>query len=180
VDTRSSETADPEEGDASVATYQATSRAANAPDIEAAGYDLVFVRSEAKLIKGGQYLKDKVNGDPKLELYFNVISNDDENPGLMFEDGQAIEVSRLVGTGFNTTSKTTPGEVLFLKAILTKSEYEAFIEGAGTPDDEEDAPAGLVGRVVQGEVYVKDDGWPGVGSLFAPKGGQKGKPYSGK
>ena len=76
-----------------MATYQATSRAANAPNIEAAGYDLVFVKSEAKRIKGGQYLKDKVNGDEKLELFFNVVSNDDENPGLIFEDGDAVEVS---------------------------------------------------------------------------------------
>jgi len=163
-----------------MATYQATSRAANAPDIEAAGYDLVFVRLEEKLIKGGQYLKDKVKGDPKLELFFNVVSNDDENPGLMYEDGEPIEVSRLVGVGFNTASKTVPGEVLFLKAISTAAEYAAFLEGGPSPDDSIDAPAGLVGRVVQGEVYVKDDGWPGVGALFAPKGGQKGKPYSGK
>lgn len=163
-----------------MATYQATSRAANAPTIEAAGYDLVFVRSESKLIKGGQYLKDKVNGDPKLELFFNVVSNDDDEPGLIFENGDAIEVSRLVGIGFNTASKTVPGEVLFLKAILTKDEYQTFLDGGGTPDDEADAPKGLIGRVVQGEVYVKDDGWPGVGAVFAPKGGQKGKPYSGK
>jgi hypothetical protein len=164
-----------------MATYQATSKAADAPNIEPAGYDLVFVRSEAKRVKGGQYTKDAVNGDPKLELTFNVVSNDDEDPGLIFDEGgDAIEVSKLVGTGFNVTSKTTPSEVLFLKAILTASEFTAFTEGKGTPDDEVAAPAGLVNRVVQGEVFVKENGWPGVGSLFAPKGGQKGKPYSGK
>jgi hypothetical protein len=163
-----------------MATYQATSKAADAPDIEAAGYDLVFVRSEAKLVKGGQYTKNKEQGDPKLELVFNLVSNDDDEPGLIFEDGDAVEVSKLVGTGFNVTSKTTPSEVLFLKAICTASEFSAFVEGKGTPDDEKDAPAGLRGRVVQGEVFVKENGWPGVGAIFAPKGGQKGKPYSGK
>lgn len=161
-----------------MATYQATSRAASAPDIEPAGYDLVFVRSESKRIKGGMYTKDTVNGDPKLELFFNVVSNDDEKPGLIYEDGDAIEVSKLVGVGFNTTSKTVPGEVLFLKAILTAAEFAAFLEGAGTPDDEVKAPEGLVGRVVQGEVYINGEGWPGVGAIFAPKGGQKGKPFS--
>jgi hypothetical protein len=162
-----------------MATYQATAKAADAPDIEAAGYDLVFVRSEAKRVTGGKFTKDTVNGDPKLELTFSVVSNDDEQPGLILgADGEPIEVNKLVGTGFNTQSKTTPAEVLFLKAICTKAEYDAFLNGDGSPDDEEDAPRGLVGRVVQGEVFVKENGWPGVGALFAPKGGQKGKPYS--
>ena len=168
-----------------MATYQATSKAADAPSIEPAGYDLVFTRMEQKRIKGGQYVKDTVNGDPKLEPFFNVVSNDDEKPGLLSyaegeRAGEPVEVSKLLGTGFNTASKTVPSEVLFLKAILTAAEFAAFLDGKGTPDDEEDAPAGLVGRVVQGEVYNNDKGWPGLGALFAPKGGQKGKPYSGK
>lgn len=163
-----------------MATYQATSKAADAPDIEPAGYDLVFVRSEAKRVKGGQYTKDAVNGDPKLELVFNVVSNDEDSPGLIYDGGDPIEVSKLVGTGFNVTSKTTPSEVLFLKAILTAAEFAAFTEGKGTPDDEVNAPEGLVGRVVQGEVFVKENGWPGVGALFAPKGGQKGKRFASK
>lgn len=163
-----------------MATYQATAKAADAPNIEAAGYDLVFVGAEAKRVTGGKFTKDTVNGDPKLELTFNVVSNDDDAPGLILgEDGEPITVNKLVGTGFNTQSKTTPAEVLFMKAICTKTEYEAFLNGEGTPDDELDAPRGLVGRVVQGEVFVKENGWPGVGALFAPKGGQKGKPYSG-
>lgn len=163
-----------------MATYQATSKAADAPDIEAAMYDLVFVKSEGKRIKGGQYTKDTVNGDPKLELTFNVVSNDDEDPGLIYgDDGDAIELTKLVGTGFNTASKTVPSEVLFLKAILTKAEFDAFVNGDGTPDDEVDAPEGLRGRVIQGEVFVKDSGWPGIGSLVAPKGGQKAKAYKG-
>jgi hypothetical protein len=161
-----------------VATYQATSKAADAPDIEAAMYDLVFVRSEAKKVKGGQYTKDAVNGDPKLELVFNAISNDEDEPGLLYHEGDPIEVSKLVGVGFNINSKTTPGEVLFLKAILTAAEYAKFEAGEGTPDDEVDAPTGLRGRVVQGEVFVKENGWPGVGTLVAPKGGQKGKKSS--
>lgn len=160
-----------------MATYQATSKAADAPDIEAAGYDLVFVKSESKRVKGGQYTKNKEDGDLKLELTFNVISNDEDKPGLMYEDGDPIEVNKLVGVGFNTTSKTTPSEVLFLKAICTAAEFNAFLEGQGTPDDEVNAPEGLVGRVVQGEVFVKDNGYPGVGAVFAPKGGQKGKRF---
>jgi hypothetical protein len=162
-----------------MATYQATAKAADAPDIEAAGYDLVFVSATGKTVTGGKFQKN-ADGDPKLELSFNVVSNDDDAPGLITNDeGDPIVVNKLVGVGFNTQSKTTPAEVLWLKAICTKTEFEAFVNGEGTPDDEEDAPAGLVGRVVQGEVFVKENGWPGVGALFAPKGGQKGKPYSG-
>jgi hypothetical protein len=166
-------------------TYQAGSGSADAPkNIESAGYDLVYVRTEAKTIAGGKFTKNKVDGDPKLELTFYVASNDDEAPGLLLwqegeNEGKPIEVNKLVGVGFNTQSKTVPAEVLFLKAILTKTEYDAFLNGESTPDDEEDAPRGLVGRVVQGEVFIKDSGWPGIGALFAPKGGQKGKPYTG-
>lgn len=163
-----------------MATYQATQKAADAPDIEAAMYDLVFVKAEDKLIKGGMYTKNKEQGDPKLELTFNVVSNDEDDPGLLFDkDGDAVELTKIVGVGFNTASKTTPSEVLFLKAILTKAEYQSFLDGEPTPADDVDAPEGLVGRVVQGEVFVKDNGWPGIGAIVAPKGGQKGKAYKG-
>lgn len=161
-----------------MATYQATAKAADAPDIEGAMYDLVFVGSEAKRITGGKFVKDTTNGDPKLELSFNLVSNDEDVPGLILgADGEPVVVNKLVGVGFNTQSKTVPAEVLFLKAICTKAEFEAFLNGEGTPDDEEAAPLGLLNRVIQGEVFIKENGWPGIGALVAPKGAQKGKPY---
>jgi hypothetical protein len=68
-----------------------------------------------------------------------------------------------------------------LKAILTKEEFAAFENGDGTPDDAIRAKdGGLLGRKAQLEVFVKENGWPGVGNVVAPRGGQKGTDFLGK
>lgn len=162
-------------GHVDVAQYTATSKAAEAPDIEEAMYDGILIRVEAKKVKGGQYTKDQVNGDPKLEWVFNPL---DDEGNIIYDKGEPIEVSKLTGVGFNTKSKTVPQEVRVLKALLTKAEFAAFEEGEGTPDDAVDAPAGLLGRKGQLEVFVKENGWPGVGNVVAPTGGQKGKNFT--
>lgn len=162
-----------------MATYQATSKAADAPSVEEAMYNGVLVRVEGKRVKGGQYTKDTVNGDPKLEWTFELKDSDGEY--LTYErDGETfrVEVSKLTGVGFNTAAKTVPQEIRMLKALLTKAEFTAFEEGEGTPDDAERAPAGLLGRGAQLEVFTKESGWPGVGNVVAPLGGQKGKDLS--
>jgi hypothetical protein len=156
-----------------VAQYQASSKAADAPDIEAAMYDALFVSVEAKRVAGGQYTKDKERGDPKLEWNFKlldddgaVIRNDNEESENF---GKPVIVSKLTGVGFNIASKTVPGEVKLLKALLTPAEFAAFEAGAPTPADDKDAPEGLVGRKVQVEVFIKENGWPGVGNVIAAR-----------
>ena len=156
-------------------TYQAQSKAAEAPEIDEAMYDGILVRVEAKKVKGGQYTKNTVNGDPKLEWVFNPL---DENGAVMYDGGDPIEVSKLTGVGFNIAAKTVPQEIRMLKALLTKAEFAEFEAGNGTPDDAEDAPEGLLGRKAQIEVFVKENGWPGIGNVVAPTGGQKGKNFS--
>jgi len=156
-----------------MAQYAATSKAAEAPEIEEAMYDGVLVRVESKRVKGGLYTKDTENGDQKLEWTFNPL---DEQGEVMYDKGEPIEVSKLTGVGFNIASKTVPQEVRMLKALLTKAEFAAFEAGEGTPDDAiPAAEGGLLGRRVQLEVFVKESGWPGVGNVVAPRGGQKGK-----
>jgi hypothetical protein len=158
-----------------MAQFQATSKAAEAPDIEEAMYDLVLVGISATTLKVGKFLKDAVNGDPKLEWSFNPL---DETGAVIINEktGEPIVLSTLTGVGFNIASKTVPGEVKMLKALLTKAEYAAFENGEGTPDSDEDAPLGMLGRKAQGEVFVKENGWPGLGNVVQPRGGQKGKP----
>lgn len=157
--------------------FHASTKAADAPDIEGGMYDALFDRAEGKLVKGGQYTRDTVKGDPKLEWFFTLL--DDDGAVIRNEDddserfGEAIQVSKLTGVGFNIASKTTPQENRILKALLTEAEYAAFEAGEGTPEAEKDAPAGLKGRKVQVEVFIKDNGWPGVGNVIAarkPKG----------
>lgn len=136
-------------------------------------YDALFVGVESKRVAGGQYTKDKEKGDPKLEWNFKlldddgaVIRNDNEDSENF---GKPVIVSKLTGVGFNIASKTVPGEVKLLKALLTPAEFAAFEAGEGTPDSEEEAPAGLIGRKVQVEVFVKENGWPGVGNVIAAR-----------
>lgn len=161
-----------------MAQYQASSKAAEAPEVAEAMYDGVLVRVEAKRVTGGQYTKDTVNGDPKLEWTFNLL--DEETNEVMYDKGEPIEVSKLTGVGFNIASKTVPQEVRMLKAILTKAEFSAFEAGEGTPDDAvRSKEGGLLGRKVQVEVFVKENGWPGIGNVVAPRGGQKGADFLG-
>lgn len=160
-----------------MATRQASSKAAEAPNIEEAMYDGILVLVEEKLVKGGQYTKDPVNGDPKLEWTFQLL---DENGDPVVDGDKPVEVSKLTGVGFNIASKTVPQEVRVLKALLTKAEYTAFEDGEGTPDDAVRAnEGGLLGRKAQLEVFVKENGWPGVGNIVAPRGGQKGADFLG-
>lgn len=158
-----------------MAQYTATSKAAEAPEVEDAMYDGILIRVESKTLKAGQYLKDAVNGDPKLEWYFNLL---DDEGSIIYDKGEPVEVNKLTGVGFNIKSKTVPQEVRMLKALLTKAEFTAFEAGEGTPDDAEEAPAGLLGRKAQLEVFTKDSGWPAVGNVVAPTGGQKGKSFA--
>jgi hypothetical protein len=159
-------------------TFQATEKAAEAPNIEEAMYDLILVRVDNKRVKGGQYTKDTVNGDPKLEWSFNLVN--ESGDVIVYDEehekaGEAVEVSKLTGVGFNIKAKTVPQEIRMLRALLTKAEFAAFEAGEATPDS--DLPAskgGMLGRKAQGEVFVKENGWPGIGNVVAPRGGQKG------
>lgn len=157
-----------------MAKFQATSKAAEAPDIEAAVYDGVLVKVESKRVKGGQYTKDPIKGDEKLEWTFELLDDDgariredrDDNPNF----GKPVEVSKLTGIGFNTKSKTTPAEILMLKALLTADEFTAFEAGEGSPDsDEQVEDGGMLGRKAQVEVFVKENGWPGIDKVIATR-----------
>ena len=138
-------------------TFTPTTKAAEAPDIEAGIYDARFDGTEQKLIKGGQYTRDTVNGDPKLEWAFTLLDDDDD---VMYDDGDPVEVTKLTGVGFNIAAKTVPQELRVLKALCTAAEYAAFEAGQGTKEED------LIGRIVQVEVFVKDNGWPGVGNVL--------------
>ena len=159
-----------------MARYEATSKAAEAPNVEEGMFDAILIGVTAKRVKGGQYTRDTERGDPKLEWGFNLL---DEDGNVVYDDGDPVEVSKLTGTGFNIASKTVPQEVRMLKALLTKAELAAFEAGEGTPDDAVQAPEGLLGRKVQVEVFVKENGWPGIGNVVAPRGGQKGTNFGG-
>lgn len=147
-------------------TFTATSKAAEAPNVEEGMYDARFDGVTSKRVKGGLYTKDTENGDLKLEWAFTLL--DDEGNAL-YDDGDPIELTKLTGTGFNIASKTVPQEVRVLKALLTPAEYAAFENGEGVNEDS------LVGRKVQVEVFVKENGWPGIGNVIAARKSRSSK-----
>ena len=150
-------------------TFTATTKNAEAPDIEPGMYDMRFDGTEQKKVKGGQYTKDTVNGDPKLAWGFTLLDDDGD---VMYDGGDQIELEKLTGMGFNIASKTVPAEVRLLKALCTTAEFAAFEAGQGTTE------ADLLGRIVQGEVFIKDNGWAGIGNVLPArvKRASKSKP----
>lgn len=145
-------------------TFNATSKSADAPELEPGMYDAVFVGTAAKTVKGGKFQKNP-EGDPKLEWNFNIIDADGNELSYETESGEdrPLIVSKLTGVGFNIAASTVPQELRVLKALLTPAEYAAFEAGNGTDEKE------LLGRKVQVEVIIKENGWPGVGNVLPEK-----------
>jgi hypothetical protein len=161
-------------------SYQASQKAASAPDIEPAMYDALFKGSTPRLVLGGQYgpgtvlnvkdgsaykgaIEKAKDGEQfnKLEWAFQLLDSDGDVLEAEFgDDGiKPVQVEKLTGHGFNTASKTVPGEIKVLKALLTPAEYAAFEEGEAVDED------ALIDRKVQVEVFIKEGGWPGVGNI---------------
>jgi len=70
----------------------------------------------------------------------------------------------------NTKSKTTPGAVKVLRALMTDGEYARFEAEQPVPADD------LIGRMVQVQVIIKENGWPKVEDVFpAKKTGRRGR-----
>ena len=62
-----------------------------------------------------------------------------------------------------------PQEVRVLKALLTPAEFAKFEAGDGVDEDS------LVGRKCQVEVFVKENGWPGIGNVIAARKARSSK-----
>lgn len=163
-----------------MAQFQATTKSASAPNIEAQMYDMILTAVESKRVKGGKFTKDAENGDQKLEWLLKLLDDD----GKVLRDdneesenfGKPIILGKLTGIGFNIASTTTPAEVKMLKALLTNAEFKAFEAGEGTPDSSlPQDEGGLLGRKVQGEVFIKENGWPGIGNVIAARKPVKAK-----
>ncbi len=141
-------------------TFTATSKAADAPDIEGGIYDARFDGVAKKFIQGGQY----GDGD-RFEWSFTLM----EDGAVLYDGGDPVELTGLTSTSTNIASKTTPRAVRYLKALMTPAEFAQFEAGEGV-----DAQA-LLGRVVQVEVLIKENGWPTIANVLpAPR--KKSKP----
>ena len=140
--------------------FEAVTTAAEAPQVEPGLYDMRFDGTSDKVVTGGQWQKNE-EGDPKIEWSFTLL---DDDGAALYDGGDPIQLSKLTGTSFNYDSKTVPGGLKMLKALLTPQEYAGFITGGGCPNEDE-----LLGRKVQGEVFVKESGWPAIGNIIGPR-----------
>lgn len=129
-------------------TFQATATSANAPSVEPGEYDARFEGVEAKTLEKAQF-------DPDVFIWRFTLLDDDGK--ALYEEGEPIEVEKVTSQNTNVKSKTTPGAVKVLKALLTADEFETFEEGELVLKDDE-----LVGRKVVLDVFTKESGWPGV------------------
>ena len=143
-------------------TFQATQRSADAPDIEAGVYDASFVGVTKKYIEGGMY-----GGGDRLEWTFALL---DDDGSAIYDNGDAVEVNGLTSMSTNTTSKTQPRAVRYLKALMSTAEFAQFVAGEGMNASD------LIGRVVQVEVIIKDSGWPSIANVLPPRRKRRATP----
>jgi hypothetical protein len=129
-------------------TFTATSKAADAPDVEPGIYDATLLEISQKFITGGQY----GDGD-RFEWAFTLLDDDGE---VLYEREEPVVVEGLTSMSLNTTSKTRPKAIRYLRALMNDSEFAFFEDGAGF-----DA-GNLEGRQVQVDVAIRDSGWPTV------------------
>ena len=136
-------------------TFSATTRSADAPDIEADVYDATFLGVSKKFIKGGAY------GDgERFEWRLALL---DEDGAALYDNGDPVEVTGLTSMSTNILSKTEPRAVRYLRALMSAQEFASFKAGEGL------SATSLVGRTVQAEVAIKDNGWPSVTNLLPPR-----------
>lgn len=137
-------------GDHLGTTFEASTKSANAPKgVKKGEYDAKFKGVESGEIENSQF------GDGKVFFWKFALLDDDGK--AIYSEGEPIEVSKTTSRSTNVKSKTTPGAVKVLKALLSDEEFEDFKDGKSKVKDEE-----LIDRVVVVEVFIKDNDWPGI------------------
>jgi len=144
--------------------FAASTKSADAPDIEPGLYDGKLSSVIVKFIEGGQF------GDGDRFVWTFTLLDDDG--AVLYDDGDPIEVDALTSMSLNTKSKTTPKAVRFFKALATDAEYADFEAGNGIDSDS------LIGRVAQVDVYLRDSGWPSIANVLPKRKARKARPTS--
>lgn len=132
--------------------FSATTVAADAPDIEGGLYDAKFEGVSVKFVEGGQF------GDGDRYVWEFTLLDDDG--AVLYDDGDPITVDGLTSMSLNAASRTKPKALRYLQALLTEAEYAAFLEAKGIDSD------ALLGRIVQVDVAIRENGWPSVANVL--------------
>ena len=121
-------------------TFNASSKSADAPDIEEGTYPADFESIAEDHIDKSQF----GSGDIWVWRF------------TAYDQGDPVKVEATSSRNLNIKSKTTPTAVRYLKGLCTKQEFQAFLNGDGFDAEK------LVGRRCQVEIEIKDSGWPKV------------------
>lgn len=130
--------------------FKATTTSAEPPDID--GLPGIF---DAKFL--GVSIKEKISGkfgiEDKFVWNFGLIDGKGKD---IFDRKTAdpVEVDMMTGQNMNVKSKTVPGGIKVMKALLTAAEFKAFESETLELEDDD-----LLGRKVELDLFVSDDGW---------------------
>jgi hypothetical protein len=142
-------------------TFAAGSTAGTPPDIEKGIFDARFDGVVEKTDVPSQY------GNSDVFVWAFTLFADGE---AIYDEGEPVTVERMTSQSVNTKSKTTPGAVKVLRALMTDGEYARFEAEQPVPADD------LIGRMVQVQVIIKENGWPKVEDVFpAKKAGRRAR-----
>lgn len=151
--------------------FLATTTSADAPDVESGIYDATFLGVLPKAIQSdfSSIEKDKDGNEIPNSYEWRYGLLDEEFDQLYKDDGDPLEVTKLTSMNLNTTSKTVPGAVKVLKAMLTTAEYDAFLNGEAPDSDD------LIGRKVQVDVQDNARGWPTIEAVLPARKQRRSK-----
>lgn len=139
-------------------TFTASAAEGNPPKLDEDIYDGRFDGVEPKTLEQSQF------GNPDVFIWHFTVLEDGEP---VYDDGEPITVDAITSRSTNTKSKTTPRAVRYLKALMTADEFAAFEKGESVGADD------LLGRMVQLQITIKENGWPKVEDVLAARRSRK-------
>jgi hypothetical protein len=132
-------------------SFKASTKSASAPEFEdIEGALLRFEGVEEKVL-------DKSQFDPEVFVWAFTVCDADKK--VIYSEGDPLTVDKLTSRSVNVKSKTTPGAVKVLKALMTKAEFAKF------SDEDEDDKVGedeLIGRFVKADIIHNESGYPAI------------------
>jgi hypothetical protein len=155
-------------------TFRGSSKSANAPDVKPGLYYGRFEGYQEKVLEQSKF-------DDEVFVFTFTLLDDDLKALYEPEKEDPITVDKTTSRNLNTKSKTTPGAVKVLKALMTADEYEEFEERAAIDEADTEKLAkfdakhtgvtdkDLLGRIVQLDVIKKENGWPGIEEVTRTK-----------
>jgi hypothetical protein len=142
-------------------TFTASDKSANAPAIEEGIYSAKFIGVTAKTIEKSQY-------DPNVYVWLFGLLDDEGNAIYSEGDPEPLTIDKVTSQSTNVKSKTTPGAIKVLKALMTVAEFALFETGEGATKDED-----LIGRRVKVSVVTKENGWPSIEDVLPDRKANK-------